>query len=308
MEKTYYFIVNTHSRTGQSRQVWEKLEQILQQRNILYEAFLTEYERHAQQITEQLTAGDEEIRLVVCGGDGTVNEVLNGIRDFSRVTFAYIPIGSANDFARGLGLSESPEVILNKLLDSQSLTWIDLGLVQWDGGSRRFGISAGIGLDAMVCRRASTSGLKTFLNRFHLGGLTYGILTVTTLFQTKATDARIKTAEGDDRVLPRMVFSAAMNFSCEGGGVPMAPEASARDGRLSLCSLYRLPRILCLLCFPFLLMGKHKWIPAFRISETNEVRISLGEATVVHADGEDCGDHREVTFSVLPKALRMIAI
>lgn len=305
MDKTYHFIVNTHSRTGKAQQIWENLEDVLRSRGVAYQVYITEYAHHATELAAHITAGEEPVYLVTCGGDGTVNEVLNGIRDLSKVIFGYIPLGSANDFARGLHLTGEPRVILEKMLDSQEEQAIDLGRVSWNGGSRIFGISAGAGIDAMVCRRALTSKLKVFLNHLHLGSLTYGLLTISSLFQSPFVNATMLTQEGQQHTMPKAIFTAAMNFPWEGGGVPMAPKASPTDGKLSVCCVYGIPRLLCLFCFPFLLAGKHEGIKGFDVVNATEMKFTFDKPMVVHADGEDCGDQLEVTFSALPGALRM---
>ena len=305
MDKTYHFIVNTHSRTGKAQQIWDRLESILRSRGVSYQVYITEYVHHATELATAITAGEEPVYLVTCGGDGTVNEVLNGIRDLSKVVFGYSPLGSANDFARGLSLSGEPEQILQDILDSREEHAIDIGQVSWQGGSRRFVISAGAGIDAMVCRRALTSKLKTFLNHFHLGSLTYGLLTISSLFQAPFVHGEVLTEEGEHYTMPKAIFTAAMNFPWEGGGVPMAPRASATDGRLSVCCVYGIPRLLCLLCFPFLLAGKHEKIKGFDVVNATELTVTFDKPMVVHADGEDCGDQLEVTFSAMPNVLRM---
>jgi YegS/Rv2252/BmrU family lipid kinase len=305
MEKTYYFIVNTHSKTGRAREQWDILEKELKRQKVSYRAFITQGYHHATELAEQLTATEDHVDLVVAGGDGTVNEVLNGIRDLSRVTFGYIPLGSANDFARGLGLKGEPLEILKRILAADQEDIIDIGQVVWPTGSRRFVISAGIGVDAAVCRRALTSRLKKFLNRFHLGGLTYGLLTILELFKTPFLQGKAKVGEGRKLAMPKMIFCAAMNFPCEGGGVPMAPKADPRDHKLSVCCVYGIPKLVCLLAFVLLLAGKHQGLKGFDIFDTRELHLQLDQPLVVHADGEDCGDQKELTFRCLPGALHM---
>lgn len=305
MEKRYDFIVNTHSRTGKAAVLWQELEAELQRQKITYTAYVTAYCGHAAQLAAQLTAGEEPVFLVVAGGDGTVNEVLSGIRDLSLVTLGYLPLGSANDFARGLGLTGEPIEILHRILLAQEEDVIDIGEVSWNGGSRRFAISAGAGVDAAVCRRAQTSALKTFLNKIHLGGLTYGLLTLSELFRTPRMKGVALMADGSEVVMDRMIFCAAMNFRCEGGGVPMAPRASARDGKLSVCCVCGIPKVICLFAFVLLLLGKHERIKGFVCVDTEELHLRMDHPLVVHADGEDCGDQTELTFRCLAKALHM---
>ncbi len=305
MQKEYHFIVNTHSKTGKAAEVWRTLEQELRRQGASYTAHITQYAGHAAEIAAELTSGETPVFLVVAGGDGTVNEVLSGIRDLSLVTLGYLPLGSANDLARGLGLTDEPLEILRQILNSTATEAIDVGEVSWEGGSRRFAVSAGAGVDAAVCRRALTSPLKTFLNRIGLGGLTYGLLTISELFRTPRMRGVARMADGSEVVMDRMIFCAAMNFACEGGGVRMAPHASAKDGKLSVCCVCNIPKVVCLFAFVLLLMGKHEKIRGFVCVDTEELRLSMDRSLVVHADGEDCGDQQELTFRCLPNGLLM---
>ena len=100
----YYFIVNPGSRSGNGKYVWQKAERILDQEDVEYRVFFTAYRTHATELAAEITARTERLTLIAVGGDGTVNEVINGIRDFSRVTLGYIPTGSSNDFARCMGI------------------------------------------------------------------------------------------------------------------------------------------------------------------------------------------------------------
>ena len=149
--------------------------------------------------------GDDPIYLIVVGGDGTLNEVLNGITDFDRVRLGVIPTGSGNDFGRNLKLPKSSKESLKQICArytrktaGEELYRIDLGQVSWDGCEkpRIFGISSGLGLDALVCKKALHSRLKQVLNRFHLGKLTYLALTVQSLFTMETANAKVVTEHG----------------------------------------------------------------------------------------------------------------
>lgn len=108
----------------------------------------------------------------------------------------------------------------------EACTVIDLGEVAWDDCEkpRKFAISAGVGLDALVCQKALTSKLKVFLNKLHLGKLTYLLITVQSLFSMQTTEAAVRLDETPERKLDRIIYIAAMNFKAEGGGVPMGAE------------------------------------------------------------------------------------
>ena len=104
----YHFIVNPKSRSGMGEMIWTMIEPELKKRRVDYQRYLTEKRRHAEKIAAGITADEQEHMIVVLGGDGTVNEVINGIRIPEKVTLGYIPIGSSNDFARGLNIPKDP--------------------------------------------------------------------------------------------------------------------------------------------------------------------------------------------------------
>ena len=99
-------IVNNGAGTGSAVAVWKETKEYLQENNIAYNAYLTRYEKHAVKLAGQICEKipEDPIYLLVVGGDGTINEVLNGITDFDRVRLGVIPTGSGNDFARNLGI------------------------------------------------------------------------------------------------------------------------------------------------------------------------------------------------------------
>ncbi len=100
----YIFIVNPKSRTGQGELLWSQLEPELKKRRVSYEVRMTGRKKDAERIATEITADEEEHTMIVLGGDGSLNEVINGIKNPSKVTLGYIPTGSSNDFARGMGM------------------------------------------------------------------------------------------------------------------------------------------------------------------------------------------------------------
>lgn len=306
MKGKYYFIVNQKSQTGKTADVWGELEKRLKERGVEYEAYMTRYFGHAARLAGMICEKPGEKHLVVVGGDGTINETINGMRDFSHVTFGCIPSGSGNDFARGFGLKGSPREILDRMLSCREEQYLDLGQVTCGGDQKRkFIVSSGVGVDADVCRQALDAPIKKVLNKIRLGQLTYVLLTVKTLFTMPLTDACVTLEDGTKRYLKKAIFISAMNFPYEGGGVPMAPRASARDKKLSCCCVYGIPRWLCFCYLPVLCLGKHEKIKGFDIIESSRLTISLKEEMCVHTDGEHCGSWKELEYEILPGYLRV---
>ena len=169
----YYFIVNPGSRSGNGKHVWKTVEEILEAEEVEYRVFFTSCRYHATRLAREITARDERLTLVAVGGDGTVNEILSGIRDFSKVTFAYIPTGSSNDFARALGLPSDTAAAVQNLLHPSYFRRIDLGRARLGEQTLHFAVSCGCGFDAAICHAAFCSSVKKLLNRLRLGKLTY---------------------------------------------------------------------------------------------------------------------------------------
>lgn len=173
-------IVNNGAGTGQAHRVWNETQCLLRGYKIKYEAHMTRYEGHAAKLAEQISRvkGEEPVYLLVVGGDGTINEVLNGITDFDKVRFGVIPTGSGNDFGRNLKLPKTPKESLREICAcirkdqrGEALYRIDLGQVSWEGCEkpRIFGISSGLGLDALVCKKALHSQTETGFKPFPSG-------------------------------------------------------------------------------------------------------------------------------------------
>ena len=307
----YYFIVNEHGGSGKGSRRWDKVKPLLDEKKIEYEFFVPEYAGHATKIAQEISVRDDgDIKIVILGGDGTINEVLNGIADFSRVKLALIPTGSGNDFSRGLNLPRhNPKKSLEMILNAGEGRKIDLGVVESseNGKKRIFGISAGFGLDAIVGTGNNSSKIKVALNKMHLGKLSYAILTVKTLFSMKTQTARLK-FDGEDWIeMKKLIFLAAMNFKAEGGGVPMSPKARGDDGKLSVCAAAGVPKILTFFLFPFLCLGLHSNMKGFFLRDFETLEIQSAEKSTLHTDGEFFGNVKSAKFSILKNAVSILA-
>ncbi len=310
----YYFIVNYTGGSGNARKTWNRVHQLLAEKGIEYKAYVTKYGGHAAELAKRISEFDEEdIRIIVVGGDGTINEVLNGIQDMSRVRFGVIPTGSGNDFARGMGIPKNTDNALDIILNSVRGKDIDLGEVMTESGYRRiFGISSGIGLDAIVCKKMLNSKVKNFLNKFRLGSLAYLILTVINLFTMETYKVKVwmKTGDGDNEEVSLsfkdLIFLAAMNFYAEGGGVPMNPMADAEDGQLSICAVSGIPKWKTFLMFPVLIKGKHVDKKGFLLKNAEYLVFDADRPMVLHADGEYIGDETHIEMKVLRNALNVM--
>lgn len=303
----YYFIVNVTSRRGKAKKIWELVEAELKKKEVQYETYLTEYSGHATELAAMLSKKTTELgmgeflKLVVVGGDGTMDEVINGIEDFSQIHFGYIPTGSGNDLCRGLGIAKQPLVNLHYILNHTQVRAMDLGSVRYgDGNKHYYAISSGIGIDAEVCVRVDKSKLKTVLNALGIGKLTYLFKTIEALFSMPACSAKV-ILDGEKKIgVKKMIFLVAMNHRFEGGGIPMAPNANAYDGLLSLCLVYGFNRGRAFLALPSLLAGSHEKLKGFQIINCKTIDVQLEQEMYLHADGEILGTYKSIHFECEP--------
>ena len=306
----YYFIVNEHGGSGKSASssLWDEIKSALQAKGVRYKAFVPQYAGHATVLARQISEeADDDIRIVIVGGDGTINEVINGILSFERVKLGLIPSGSGNDFARGLGIPRhNAEKALDMILESESGTPVDLGFVKTGEKQRLFAISAGFGLDAIVCTQSNTSKIKTALNKIKMGNMSYALLTVINLFKMKTRNVKISFDGGALESFDKLIFAAAMNLKAEGGGVPMSPNAKVNDGKLSFCLAAGVPKVKTFFLFPMLLAGKHARFKGFTLRDCKTADIYSQTPEILHTDGEHAATDSKIHIECLEKKLRVL--
>ena len=309
-----YFIANEMARTGKGVGVWRQVQILLREKRIPYKVYMTEYKEHATEIAKMLSEKEEEdICIVVVGGDGTLNEVINGITDFEKVRISLIPAGSGNDFARNLNMITTPEERLEHILECvekgpECYERIDLGVAEWPEMEkpRKYAISSGVGMDALVCKKNATSKIKIIMNKLGLGKVSYLIVTVQSLLTMETSDMAVKVDGSATRNFKRTIFAAAMNAKAEGGGVPMAPKASVQDGLLSTCFVYKFTKLGALIRLPFLATGTHEHFNGFKVFDCKNIDIKIKKPMALHTDGEYLGDVTQVKYSCLPGKMRFI--
>ena len=297
------------SGSGSGSQCWGEIRSVLRRRNVKYKAFRTKRKGHATVLAKKISRLDEKvINLVVVGGDGTINEVINGIQDFRKVRVGIVPTGSGNDCVRGLNISGTPGDVLEGILDNDDYMNIDLGRVKSNSmrKPRYYVISSGVGLDAIVCKKAIGSKQKSFLNRFGLGKLVYLLLTVETLLSMRTVRGTASFDGEKSKEFDRLIFAAAMNMRAEGGGVPMAPTALPDDGRLSMCLAHNISRLMCFIKLPVLCVGRQDMLKGFILRDFGSCVIHLERPVTLHADGEYLGEATDIYFEIQKNKLKLL--
>lgn len=302
----YQFIINPHARSGLGGQVWHVLEPILKEREIPYNVHFTRFQRHATSIVRSLTSDGQEHTLVVLGGDGTVNEAINGIVDFSNVTLGYIPIGSSNDFARSFGLPKDPVKALDMILNPSEYSMMDVGVLSYKERRRRFAVSTGAGFDAAICHEAVISKLKVLLNRVKLGKLTYAGIALNRIFYLRPATVNVTLDNEKPMTFSHVMFVVAMNHPYEGGGFRFCPRANPSDGQLNVMVISGVSKLKALCLLPFALNGKHIYFKGVHTFTCKKVAVESDLVLPLHTDGEPVFLQKKWEAALEPDKLRII--
>lgn len=300
----YQIIVNPTSSSGKGREAWKEIKTILNRRNVTYEVHMLQNAGEATQVVRGLTADGNEANILVVGGDGTLNEVLNGIQDFDHTKVSCIQTGSGNDFARNMHLEKNVERAIMHLLEQPEEIALDYGevTVRVDAcrdsavRKKRFLISSGVGYDANICEEVSRSRLKAVLNKIHLGKLVYVLIGVKQIFAKKTVRAKLYLDDAPVMKLPELFFVVGMNHMYEGGGIPFCPNADPTDGRLDVCLVKGMSRFKLLLAVVLVYFKKHLLFKGITNHRCKKMRLVTETPQWIHMDGETPYKVREITW------------
>lgn len=242
---------------------------------------ITSRRGHAEALARE--AADAHDRIVAVGGDGTVQEVVNGILSGgdARPSIGIVPVGRGNDLARSLGLPPDPAAAWRAAIGSGERVIDAARATDGHGRQRWFASAGGIGFDAqvadaMAARRGWLAGRAGYL--------------VTTLLQLRRfSNRRVVLVVDDERRELDVLFLAIANGPYYGGGMRIAPPARVDDGRLDVCVVGDVSRLTAVRQLPNLYRGTHVAHPAVELLAGRSVTVDGDAATLTHLDGEPFG-------------------
>lgn len=265
----------------------------------------TEAPGHARELAQRAAAAGHD-RVLAVGGDGTAQEVVNGLLDDgARVPLAILPEGSGNDLARGLGLPRDLQAALRVAVGDRFMA-VDIGRatsVGGDGAVRYFAAAGGVGFDAQVA--AVMAGTRRPWQRGRAGYLLSTLLELQR-FHNRSLTFRFETPDGS-RVVERVVLMAAIaNGAYYGGGMQICPGATVTDGWLDVCLVGDISRLEAVRQLPGIYRGRHVTHPAVEFVRARSVEIDGDRETCVHLDGEPFGQV-PLRIDLIPRAIRVAA-
>ncbi|HEY3099288.1 MAG TPA: diacylglycerol kinase family protein [Methylomirabilota bacterium] len=286
-------VVNPAAGGGRTARIWRRLRDVMAA-TLPAEHAETRGPGDGERLAREAAASGAAL-VVAVGGDGTLNEVVNGVRSAGvEVSVGAVLTGRGCDACRNFGVPRDPLAAVAALADGQDARF-DLGRAEWMDGRRRwFAISAGAGFDAAVARRAQTWRMR--------GTLPYLAAVLATVHRHRPVDAVL---EMDGVAEPPTPITAvvAANGRWFGGGMKIAPQADPADGALDVVVLGALGRLELLRWLPTIYPGTHVRHPRVRVRRARRLRVS-GGALPTHLDGEPAAA-TPITLAIEPGALRL---
>lgn len=281
------------------------IEKSFLQHGLDYDIILTQRKGHAAELAEQTDSTEYDV-IVAAGGDGTCNEVLNGLMRAKNAgqtipALGAFPIGRGNDFHYAMGLPSDLEENIGIIARGHQQS-MDVGIVI--GGlfphGRYFGNGIGVGFSTIV-------GFEAAKLKFIHGFITYVVGAVKTLFlYYNAPDLMM---ELDEQILhQRSIETSVMIGRRFGGAFFMAPSAVNNDGLFDLCIAANPPRLAMLKVMAKYMKGTQHTSPYVAIRRARKVVLTAKEGTLaVHADGETiCEKGEKIEIECLPRAIEIV--
>ena len=291
--------MNPAAAGGTTGKRWPEIAHRAAARGLEGDALISDGPRQLASLAREAVEGGAQL-LVVVGGDGTVNEVVNGIADAEDVELAVIPRGTGWDFVRTYGIPRDLDGAIDVALRG-TVREIDAGIVTyraWSGGEALsyFANVASAGISGAIAQRANESSKA-------LGGkVSYYWATLAVFVGWQTGEMRV-TVDGESRS-GRMIDAMICNGRYLGGGMMMCPEAEPDDGVFDVLLIGDVTKRDLLFVLPKTYRGKHLPHPRLELLRGRVVTVEADEPLPIELDGEQPGT-TPARFEVRPRALRL---
>lgn len=298
---SYAFIVNPVAGKGAGGKLAERLRSDLRKRGVPHDILYTTGPGDA---TTAARSSMSDV-VVAMGGDGTINEVVNGLAGSQRA-LGILPAGSGNDFIKSVDIPAGLDGALDTLfadkrrvIDVGHVTCAKNGTSGVDSERRLFINGVGIGFDASVAARTRQIPYLS-------GTLLYVMAVMQTL--GRYTPPLFSMSFGGVQRESRNLLIAVGNGRCAGGGFYLTPDAVVDDGLLDICAVEEKTIAQILSLMPKVMRGRHHGVPGVNFYRSNELAISAKDGFYVHADGEIVGENvNRVQIGLELRSLAIVA-
>ena len=283
------FIVNPTSCAGKTLKVWKSLQAEVAQYFPNAVIRLTEHKCDAEKFIGNQVRQDQSVHIICVGGDGTINEVVNGVmvdegQHANKVVLSFLPMGTGSDLTRSFGISRDPRKALMALKEQKPRS-LDLWRAEYmgHGGKTRiqyFANMLSLGLGGHIATLANQQSKA-------LGGtLSYLIATLRGFLSFKPEQITLK-SQGTEIFSGSVSMVVFANGQYCGGGMHMSPDADLSDGKLHVILLEEMTKFQLASHFPKIYAGKHLIHPRIKTLIATDVEVST--QALLEMDGETPG-------------------
>lgn len=305
----YQFIVNPSAGAGRGYRIWKRLEHQLEMNSQEYRVFFTEHQGDAAEIARALTADKDEAKvIVIVGGEGTYNEVLNGVSFRGLLTFGYVPAGFRNALSKGFQSFWKVDRQAGRILHPKYYRMLDYGVATFGNEeivSRRFAGRCGIGLDAAMCHNLLCSPIRSQMMRLHLTKLLKFGLGLKQLFLAKPTKGYIL-LDGTQKVEFNHIYFITFMVRRDDRKKRKHGGSLNDDGTMTVYVGNSARKTKMIPILKDLVVGVRRKERGIRVFECSEAEIHLVRPLAVHVDGESCMCQENLAVRCIPKRMRMI--
>lgn len=291
----HIFIINPVSGKGNATKIIPEIERVMKKLSYSYEIQITTHPHHATEIAKNAALNNSAVRIYSCGGDGTLNEVVNGVANFKNVEIGAIPLGSGNDFIKSIGQKVDFESIKGQVLGSS----MPIDLIK---SKDRYCINiCSCGFDSEVVGRKNK---MRFLSKVS-GAFSYFVSTFISL-ATNMKNHFIVTVDDNEPIEKDFLFVLAANGKYYGSSFKPTPNAEINDGLMDVMLINTLPR------YKFVkLLGKYKTGEHIHLTDlctnylAHKVNIKSDKEFAVNMDGE-VTMAKDITFEIVKNGTNFI--
>ncbi|MFM9903902.1 MAG: diacylglycerol/lipid kinase family protein [Pyrinomonadaceae bacterium] len=304
-------IVNPKSASGSTREKWSQTASDLRAHFGAFSVAFTKSQGDGIDLAQRAAISGRKF-IIACGGDGTINEIANGIlRSGEDVELGVLPSGTGGDFRRTLGLPSTNREAAATLREGQT-KWIDAGKVTFDDHagkkvSRYFLNVSSVGLAAEIVKRVKSAKVFDWLPVESLRGrANFAVSTLQEVIDLTPAMVRVRFDDGDEHTLQTIAFCVA-NSRYFGGGMMIAPDAKINDGFLDVVNIGDIGTAKIILNAYTLYRGTHNSLTEVNSKLARKIEISAFDPSLeilLETDGELPGK-LPATYEVVPKALRV---
>ncbi|MFW6227045.1 MAG: diacylglycerol/lipid kinase family protein [Bacteroidota bacterium] len=307
MEKKWLVVINPNAGSGKGGKDWPLIHRLLEEKGLQFSYRFSEYHGHLiSMIRDCIKEGYRN--FIAVGGDGTINEVVNGIftqdeAPTSDIVLGAITIGTGNDWGRMFNIPHNYTRAIDVIANCNTLLQ-DAGTVEYQQGNitntRYFINIAGLGFDALVAKKTNILKQKGRGN-----ALSYLITLAQGLFRYRHNKSQIS-VDNARHTINIDLFSMNVGI-CQynGGGMKQVPNAIPDDGLFDLTIISKMKKISVIMHLRKLYKGTHLKLPFVSTMRASSVSIDSPSRIWLEADGESLG-HTPMKFEIIPRSIRVI--